>query len=190
MEYTEKIQKAIKFAIKTHELYQKQKRKGKDIAYIIHPLTVGIILSQIRANEDVIIAGILHDTIEDSIDDKKVSAQMLEDRFGKNVSNLVVSVTEQDKNLSWQERKKQGLEHINNFSTDSLLIKSADIINNASELIDDYKRYGDKVFKNFNATKEQKIQNYLEMINTIINKWSENPFLEDLNFIYKELKEI
>lgn len=115
---------------------------------------------------------------------------MLEDRFGKNVSNLVVSVTEQDKNLSWQERKKQGLEHINNFSTDSLLIKSADIINNASELIDDYKRYGDKVFKNFNATKEQKIQNYLEMINTIINKWSENPFLEDLNFIYKELKEI
>jgi len=41
-----KIQKAIKFAVKTHEVYQKQARKGKDVSYITHPLTVGLILSQ------------------------------------------------------------------------------------------------------------------------------------------------
>lgn len=37
---TLELHKAIKFAIKTHEVYQKQKRKGKDVAYIVHPMTV------------------------------------------------------------------------------------------------------------------------------------------------------
>jgi len=52
MNYTSKIQKAIKFAAKTHDLYQKQMRKGKNIAYITHPLTVGIILALAGSPED------------------------------------------------------------------------------------------------------------------------------------------
>jgi (p)ppGpp synthase/HD superfamily hydrolase len=42
---TPKLKKAIRFATKTHEVYQKQKRKGKDIPYITHPLAVGRILA-------------------------------------------------------------------------------------------------------------------------------------------------
>jgi len=52
--------------LKGGEVYQKQKRKGKDIPYITHPLTVGIILSQIGASEDVVCAGELpgaHETV-------------------------------------------------------------------------------------------------------------------------------
>ena len=60
---TPKIKKAIRFTTKTREVYQKQKRKGKDIPYITHPLAVGLILARACASEDVVIAGILHDTI-------------------------------------------------------------------------------------------------------------------------------
>ena len=81
MIYKPKIQHAIRFAIKTHEIYQKQKRKGKDIPYIIHTLTVGLILAKAGVSEDVVIAGILHDTIEDSIDKKKVTKEMIIERF-------------------------------------------------------------------------------------------------------------
>lgn len=77
MIFTPAIKKAIFFSVKTHEVYQKQKRKGKDIAYITHPLTVGLILARANAPEDVVIAGILHDTIEDSVDNKKVTREML-----------------------------------------------------------------------------------------------------------------
>ncbi len=42
---------AIRFSIRTHEVFQKQKRKGKDIAYINHPLTVGVILARAGATE-------------------------------------------------------------------------------------------------------------------------------------------
>ncbi|MFZ1720119.1 MAG: HD domain-containing protein, partial [Candidatus Moraniibacteriota bacterium] len=112
MIYTNKIEKAIKFAGKTHNHYQEQKRKGKNIPYIAHPLTAGIILALAGASEDVIVAGILHDTIEDSIDEKKVTAEMIAERFGEKVRDLVLSVTEMDKSLPWVERKALALAHI------------------------------------------------------------------------------
>src|SRR3989344_218680 len=105
MKYTTLIQKAIRFSIKTHEIYQKQKRKGKDIPYITHPLVVGLILARAGADEDIIVAGILHDTIEDSIPEKKVTKETLMERFGKNVAEIVVSVSESNKKLSLEERK-------------------------------------------------------------------------------------
>lgn len=190
MRYLPKIQKAIRFSIKTHEVYQKQKRKGKDVAYITHPLTVGIILSMAHASEDVIVAGILHDTIEDSPEEKKVTVEMLEERFGKKVAEGVLSVTETNKSLSWEERKKEALEHIKDFSKDSLLIKSADIIANVSELIDDYARQGEKAFESFNAPKEKVIKHQLESIGAIAKSWKENPLLEDLLFLEGKLQEI
>ncbi|NTU98970.1 HD domain-containing protein [Candidatus Falkowbacteria bacterium] len=180
MVYTQKIKRAIKFSIKTHEVYQKQKRKNKDIAYITHPLTVGIILSLVGANENVICAGILHDTIEDSVDYKKVDAGMLAERFGREVADLVVSVTEVDRSLPWEDRKADALSHIWQFSEDSLLVKSADTLSNTSELIDDYTRYGESIFDQFSASKEKMLAHYRHVIEAILERWRENPLADDL----------
>ena len=157
MKYTTLIQKAIRFSIKTHEVYQKQKRKGKDIPYITHPLIVGMILARAGASEDVVIAGILHDTIEDSIPEKKVTRAMIAERFGDTVAGLVDDVTEQNKELPWEERKQEALEHIEKLQNDSLLVKSADLISNISEIIADYQVEGDVIFERFNAPKEEKL---------------------------------
>lgn len=180
MIYTKKIKEAVRFSIKTHEVYQKQKRKGKDIAYITHPLTVGLILARAGVHEDVIIAGILHDTIEDSTEEKKVTADMIEERFGKHVMKLVLSVTEQNQKRSWDEVKKEALEHIAHFSHDSLLVKSADIISNTSELIDDYDKDGAKVFDRFASSKEKYLEHQLALIRAIKLKWAENPLIPNL----------
>lgn len=186
--YTTEIQKAIKFAAKTHNQYQQQKRKGKEIPYIVHPLTVGIILSLAKASEDVIVAGILHDTIEDSIDEKKVTAKMIKERFSKEVMELVLSVTEKDKSLSWEKRKSDALKHIKKFSNDSLLVKSADVLANYSELVDDYNRYGDKTFDRFNAPKERIIEHQLKVISAILSRWKENPLYLDLSYLANNLE--
>ncbi|MCE9517398.1 HD domain-containing protein [Candidatus Nomurabacteria bacterium] len=190
MIYTQKIQNAIQFAIQTHEIDQKQKRKGKDVPYITHPLALGLILASAGANEDVIVAGILHDTIEDSIEGKKVTKEMIAEEFGQNVSDLVISVTEQDKSLSWEERKAEALEHIKTFSNDSLLLKSADIIANTSELLDDYKKEGKETFKRFNAPKERILKGYMESIDALLKKWSESPLVNDLENILEGIKSI
>jgi len=190
MIYTQKIQKAIKFAAKTHNHYQQQVRKGKVIPYISHPLTVGIILALAKAPEDVIVAGILHDTIEDSVKEKKVTAEMLSERFGQNVADLVLSVTEQNRSLSWDERKNEALSHIEHFSHDSIMVKSGDILSNTSELIDDYAREGDDCFVRFHAPKDKIIDHQLKAIAAIVECWKENPLTDDLMQVSKELKRI
>jgi (p)ppGpp synthase/HD superfamily hydrolase len=187
---TPAIRKAIIFAIKTHEVYQKQKRKGKDIAYITHPLTVGLILARANAGEDVIVAGILHDTIEDSIDKKKVTRAMLAERFEKNVADLVDSVTEQRKDLEYEQRKREALEHIKTFSHDSLLVKAADVVSNVSEILEDYRKEGPNTFRRFNAPKEKVVRHYVETMEAILGRWPKIPFADDLNMLITSLKEI
>lgn len=190
MIYTSNIKKAIRFSIKTHEIYQKQKRKGKDIPYITHPLSVALILASAGASEEVVTAGILHDTREDSVSEKKVTREMLMERFGEEVAVLVESVSETDKSLSWEERKKEALAHIRTFSRGSLLVKSADILSNVSELVDDYRREGEGVFARFNAPKEKILKHYFEAINAIVGKWEESPLAEDLKSLASELRKI
>jgi (p)ppGpp synthase/HD superfamily hydrolase len=186
--YSDRVFRAIKFSIKTHDVYQKQKRKGKEIAYITHPLSVGIILSLAHASEDVIVAGILHDTIEDSIAEKKVSEAMLTERFGANVTRLVLSVTESDKAGTWEERKREAMDHILVFDNDSLLLKSADVLANTRELIDDHARYGDQVFERFAAPKERLLWHYIETIGLILSAWPDNPLANELRLMEEGLK--
>ena len=178
---TPKIKKAIRFATKTHEVYQKQKRKGKDIPYITHPLAVGLILARANASEDVVVAGILHDTIEDSTEKKKVTREMLAERFGENVAGLVASVTEEHKDALWEDRKREAREHIKHFSHDSLLVKSADLVSNVSDILDDYADHGSKIFERFNAPKEKNekvIENYIETMKLVLDQWPENPLAD------------
>jgi (p)ppGpp synthase/HD superfamily hydrolase len=190
MKFTGKIQRAIKFAIKTHEIYQKQKRKGKDVAYITHPLTVGIILAGVKASDDVVAAGILHDTIEDSIKEKKVTWKMLKKRFGTITADSVLSVTEKNKNLSWEGCKKEALDDIHKFSHNALLVKSADLISNVSEILDDHQKVGDSVFKRFNRPKCRVLWYYITAIEIISKRWKNNPLLQDLKYLKKALREI
>ncbi|MDD4062740.1 MAG: HD domain-containing protein [Candidatus Pacebacteria bacterium] len=193
MSNIQKIQKAIKFAIKTHEVYQKQTRKGKDISYITHPLTVGLVLSRFNASDDLVCAGILHDTIEDSIPERKVSFEMIEERFGKNVADLVSSVSEKNKELSWTERKAKSIQGIKDFSKDSLLLKSADVLSNVSEILDDYSKEGDSMFERFNAPepkKENAVSNYIKVMEMIIDCWSDNPMKDELKSLIVKLEGI
>lgn len=190
MIYTYKIQKAIDFAIKTHELNQKQKRKGKDVPYITHPLTVGLILARVNASEDIIVAGILHDTIEDSRPESKVSLGKITEDFGESVAELVMSVTETDKSIPWDKRKEIALSHIKTFSNDMLLLKSADTIENTRELILDYEKDGDVTFERFNSPKKNFLENYLNVINAISAKWLENPLLPDLKNISLQIEKM
>lgn len=190
MIYTKNIQKAIKFAAKTHNHYQNQKRKGKEIPYIAHPLTAGIILSLAGASEDVVVAGILHDTIEDSVEHKKVTAEMIAERFGDAVAELVLSVTETDKSLSWDERKREAFDRIAYFSHDSLLVKSADVLSNVTELLDDHARYGDEVFSRFHVEKAKTVAHQLKVIAAILGRWPENPLAGDLSSVEEGLRGI
>ncbi len=188
LEYPDILQRATNFAIKVHELDVKKKRKGKDIPYITHPLSVGLILSRISHDENIIAAGILHDTIEDCEPYGSVTKDLLEKMFNKDISRMVNDVTEQDKTLPWFERKMEALEHIKHMKQDSLLVKCADVLQNLVELNQDIRMEGLSVFEKFNATKEETILRYQKLIPEIKNTWPDNPLLRDLEFGLSELE--
>ena len=190
MIFTERIQHAIRFSILVHEGQQKQKRKGKDVPYITHPLMVGLILAHAGASEDIVIAGILHDTIEDSIPEQKVSEEMIAEQFGAPVAVLVQSVTEDHTEWSWEKKKTDALLHMKTFSNDSRFLKSADVIANTSELISDYERLGEDIFSLFGAGKERVLSHFLNVIHELTSHWAENPLLHDLELIAVRLRHI
>ena len=173
------LNKAVRFSTEVHRT---QKRKGKDVPYITHPLTVALILSRVTKDENIIIAGILHDTMEDCVPYGSITKEFIESEFNANIARMVNDLTEEDKTLPWMERKLAALKHIPHMSHDSLLVKSADVLHNLSELNDDIARDGESVFKKFNASKEDTILRYKKLIPEIKKAWIQNPLMIDLEY--------
>ena len=143
------IKKAINFANIAHF---DQFRKGTDIPYIFHPINVGkILIENFRCGEDVVVAGILHDTLEDT----PVKEKDISDIFGENVLQLVKSVSERDKSDTWENRKKEVIEHLREAEENTILIKLADVYDNITAMQRDYHFIGDELWKRFNAPKER-----------------------------------
>lgn len=99
----ELIEKAIVFATMAHG---NQKRKGTNIPYITHPYAVGMYLQKANCSPEVVAAGILHDTLEDT----ETTFYELKEIFGEKVANLVKAASENDKSLLWEERKRLTIE--------------------------------------------------------------------------------
>lgn len=178
MFYTSKIQKAIKYAIDVHK---GQTRKGKpNEPYVTHPLSIGMILARCNADEDILIAGILHDTIEDCKPYGSITKEIIAKNFGANVARMVDDVTEQDKSLPWAVRKQRALEHVPHMGKDSLMVKSADVLHNLQDQIADYEEEGEDMFKRFNATKSQQLERYQKLLTELEKAYPKNPLLPEL----------
>ena len=78
------IHKAIEFAAKKH---RNQTRKGSDTPYIIHPVEVMLFLKESGCSADVVAAGVLHDTLEDT----DTTFEELKECFGEAVAKLVAT---------------------------------------------------------------------------------------------------
>lgn len=121
--------KAIAFAADKH-CFQKRKDEGKS-PYINHPLGLADVLANEAGVEDdrVLIAAILHDTIEDT----ETTAQELIREFGQEVADIVLEVTD-DKALPKAERKRLQIEHAATISRRAKLVKLADKICNLRDV--------------------------------------------------------
>ena len=138
-----RIHNAIVFAAQMHK---NQLRKGTDLPYIIHPMEVMQILTENGCNEELIIAGILHDVLEDTA----ATPDIVEKLFGSKVLSLVKSET-QDTNKPWKERRQDALLKIKQESRDAQLVFCADKLSNIKSIYADKQAIGNDVFKRFSA---------------------------------------
>lgn len=120
---------AITFAEQKH---RNQRRICKDqTPYIVHPLRVAEILCERHGEKtDVIVAALLHDTVEDT----GTKLEEIDRLFGPSVASIVGEVTD-DKSLPSTERKRLQVEHAPHCSPYAKLVKLADKIANLEDLL-------------------------------------------------------
>ena len=123
------IIKALAFAAHKH---RDQRRKDADASpYINHPIALADVLANEAGIEDerVLVAAILHDTVEDT----ETTEQELVRNFGQEVADIVSEVTD-DKNLPKAERKRLQIEHASSISRRAKLVKLADKVSNLRDV--------------------------------------------------------
>ena len=153
------LHRAIQFATAAH---QGQKRKGSGLDYICHPLEVLQILTQCNASLPVLIAGVLHDTIEDT----PVTAQQIHDAFGPQVTALVLHHSE-DKGQSWKARKTAAIHQAQAGTLDCKLLIAADKVSNLRSTADDYQKMGDALWQLFRAGRDEISWYYRSMLDAL-----------------------
>lgn len=173
----ELIDYAIYFATKAHN---GQKRKTeKDVDMIFHPFTVGMILQRANAGTNAVIAGILHDVVEDT----KYTIEDIVKEFGQDIANIVYEVSE-NKSLEWKERKQDAIDKIKTASLEGKLVECADKISNLECLYALYKEEGENVWNSFNKPKEEQKWYYTNMYDAVIMNTDNN---SDLFYRYKKV---
>ncbi len=115
------------------------------VPYMSHVAGVAATLARHGFAEEVVAAGALHDVIEDC----GVTHAELVKRFGERVADLVRDVSEQDKSLSWEDRKRLYLEHFSQKPWEAQAITLADKIDNFESIVVCALTHGDpwKMFK-------------------------------------------
>jgi (p)ppGpp synthase/HD superfamily hydrolase len=123
------IERALRIAETAH---RGQARKGHAAGpYVLHPVHVAILLARFGAEVPVLVAGLLHDVVEDC---EGWSIARVEREFGPRVAAIVAEVTE-DKTKTWEERKRWQIDHVPGMSDDALLVKAADKLHNLESLV-------------------------------------------------------
>jgi (p)ppGpp synthase/HD superfamily hydrolase len=133
---THRLQEAINEAARLHK--DQFRKDALRTPYITHLVGVMILLSSATHDEDILIAGLMHDALEDVPD---YMPEMLEGKFGTRVKDIVMGVTEESKlndapYKSWKEVKDSYLKNLRIATEESVMVSLADKIQNTRSLIE------------------------------------------------------
>jgi (p)ppGpp synthase/HD superfamily hydrolase len=159
---TSRFSSAIEYARHLHI----ERRKGTDIPYMAHLLGVAALVmaeaghAAILVTEDMVIAALLHDTVEDH--GGMVRLEDVKQNFGSNVARMVEGLTdsfveESDNKGPWRERKEAYIERLRNELPDVQLISAADKLYNAKAILDDYRMIGPKIWGRFKRGRDEQL---------------------------------
>jgi (p)ppGpp synthase/HD superfamily hydrolase len=169
------------------EKHAGQTRKASTIPYIAHLMGVASLVLEAGGGEDMVIAALLHDVVEDC-----GGAPMLREvqrRFGKRVANIVDGCTDADTDPKppWRERKENYLRHLKNADADTRLVSVADKLNNVRSILTDYREVGESVWARFNGGREGTLW-YYRALRDEFRRRKENRLIREFELTLDELE--
>ena len=187
--YSERFNRALLWAA---DIHCQQTRKGKDVPYINHLLAVASIIGSNGGDEDQVIAGLLHDAIEDCVGERPTIVDEIAQKFGDRVLYLVEGCTDayEEPKPEWSKRKTAYLAHLRDLPDDSpiLLVSLADKVHNARSIVRDLFEVGDELWARFNAGCTGTLW-YYDSLATIFADKKPGYLATELRFLVDNMKE-
>lgn len=188
--YTPRLDKALRKAAWAHE-QAGQHRKGTDIPYIIHPFGVMTIASSATGDEDILIACLFHDILED-VDSSIYSEDDMRQEFGDRIAEIVLGVTKNSALKSWRATSEAYLEHLEKVaSEESVIVSAADKIHNLKSVLYDHGVVGDELWQRFSTrSATDQLWWYESILAVVTSRKAPKPLIEEFSADMKKLKEI
>jgi (p)ppGpp synthase/HD superfamily hydrolase len=161
---TDRFDRALLYA--TH-IHGGQVRKSTSIPYVAHLLAVAATILEYGGSEDMAIAGLLHDAVEDQGGEARLFD--IRNRFGDHVADVVRSCSDSIVNSSagqqkeeWRKRKMQYIEHLSTVDQETLLVSLSDKVHNARSILRDLRKteIGQTVWERFSKPKSDTLWYY------------------------------
>jgi (p)ppGpp synthase/HD superfamily hydrolase len=185
--YSERFEAALTLAAQAH---RHQDRKAGDVPYIVHPVHVSTILLRYGFAEDVVLAGLLHDVVEDG----DVPLAVIDAEFGPEVGRLVAAVTERKLKAGverpWEDRKKELLAQVGAASFGAVAIKAADALHSARALARDLQECGPSLWSCFSRGPEPSLRYYRQIAALAAERLGQHPLAEELAGAVQDLAHV
>lgn len=193
--YSDRINHAFAFAAKHHD---RQVRKGTKLPYLTHPANVAVILSRYGRDDDTIVAGILHDVVDDCVrdgDTKEMLDQRIGEKFGNAVLDTLLEVTyrrldDDGVELSSDDKKADYLARLAAARDASRWVCAADNVHNANSVLWDLRRTVDSnsVWSRTAGGRSATVQWYRDVLDRLDQTGFREPIVEELRSVVVALE--
>jgi (p)ppGpp synthase/HD superfamily hydrolase len=178
--------KALGYAAKLHG---RQIRKRTQRPYIGHLLSVTATVIEYGGDEEMAIAALLHDAVEDQGGAPRL--REIRRKFGKRVAHIVDGCTDTDQQPKppWLERKRAYVARVGREGADVRLVSAADKLSNVRETLHDFRMHGEEVFERFAGKQGGTLWYYRALVEAFRCAGS-NPLVEELDRVVTELESL
>lgn len=173
-------------------LHRHQIRKGSEVPYLAHLMAVASMVLEHGADEDVAIAALLHDAVEDQgglpvLDGIRV-------RFGERVAAIVLACSDSTEPKGthkppWRERKERYLAHLAHTTPEARMVSLADKLHNCRATVADLRHLGLATFDRFNAGADDIVWFYRAFCEAA-REHGDSPLVRELDLVVSELERL
>jgi len=182
--YSPRLDDALAFAA---QAFRARRRKGTNTPYLCHLLQVATWVGEWGGDEEQMIAGVLHDYLEDI---EGASATKIAARFGERVARIVTALSDATTHPKppWLERKQRYLAALRIEPAEIKLVSACDKLHNARSIVRDVATLGDALWARFSASKEQTLWYYRSVAAALAENW-QHPILRELDEAVRRMHE-
>jgi len=184
---TKRFKDALNLAFTLHA---EQTRKGTSTPYFAHLIAVTALVLENGGDEDLAIAALLHDAVEDQGGLKTL--EEIRSRYGERVARIVLDCSDAlvTPKPPWRLRKEIYLTHLDQVDPEVHLVSIADKLHNARSILADLEQQGSAVWKRFTGGKAGTLWYYRALADYFLKQGQNVNLAQEFNRVVMAIEEL